>query len=97
MTDRPYPLLRAMAEVIVRDGGGINRARSFADFSKDLEEVLRPLDPVDLNNLEVWIGSLSEQDRESLAIGEESDMAAVLREAPDTPFAADLLIAFSEL
>lgn len=97
MTDRPYPLLRAMAEVIVRDGGGINRARTFHDFSKDLDEVLRPLDPIDLNNMEVWVGSLSAFDRESLAIGEETDMAAVLREAPDTPFAADLLIAFSEL
>lgn len=82
---KEFPNITAVAQEIYLDNGKINRDHSIEDFQEELDEILGA-DGVyydDLKALDNWIATLTEEERDDLAAGEESDMLKVQCRAPN--------------
>lgn len=77
-----FPNIKAVALVVALDNDLINRERTEEKFFEDCNGWVASYDNADLVALEEWIGGLSEEDRETLACGEHSDMKKVEESCP---------------
>lgn len=90
MTDKiAYPgILRAALEISL-DNGGINRSRAEPQMRKELAQFLAHQPSDILPAIDKWLAALSDNDLETVCCGEQSEMAAVMQDAP--PFTDKLL------
>lgn len=72
----PYPHIAKACLLIARDNGGINRNRSVVqalDFAEFIGGHHAPLEAID-----AWLGTLSDEQLETVCCGEASEGAAIL-------------------
>ena len=79
-----YSFIKAAALEIALDNGMINKSFSEEDFYKGVEACIFA-DGVyekDIKALDIWLGSLSKEDQETIAIGEHSEMMELSKGSP---------------
>jgi hypothetical protein len=91
---RPHqrcPGIARAAREISYDVGGINRDRTEADMLRELDRCLDTagMDPSHLHEIDAWLGSLSDDDLDTVCSGEEADANTILQAGP--PFTSQLL------
>lgn len=89
-----YPAVTRACLEVALDNGGINRGRSIAKQGKELERFLagRPAEELDL--VEPWLASLTEDELRTVAAGgqDEPETIKLMERAP--PFTDALLNAY---
>jgi hypothetical protein len=89
-----WPGITRAALEIAYDNGGITRMRSEERMLGQLERWLetQPQDP--LPAIDAWLLALSDEDLETVCVGEQLEVAALMASAP--PFTDQLLNAYFE-
>ena len=79
-----FPGIRRIALEIAYDNGMINRYQSQSVWLSSLDEVLGAdgVDEADLRVLDEWCLTLSDEDAETLAAGEQTEMEEVAARCP---------------
>ena len=79
-----YPFIKEAALEIAFDSGMINRSLSEEDFLKGVESCIFAdgIFEVDVRALDNWLGTLSKEDRETVACGEHSEMMEIAKRSP---------------
>lgn len=84
--------IKRACQLIARDNGGINRYRTERRQEREMEEWLARQPGDLLPDIDAWLGSLSDDDFDTVCTGEMSDQDRVLETAP--PFTNGLLEAY---
>ena len=89
---KEFPHITMIAQTIYLDNGKINRHHGEESFLEDLDCILGA-DGVyyaDLKALDDWLSTLTEEERETLADGEQSEMEEIQSRAPNPDICAGL-------
>jgi hypothetical protein len=73
-----YPRFRQVCLDMCYDNGGINRFRTEAQFLSAVDDVIKEFDPELISESEVFLNSLSDNERAVVADGEEEEVASIL-------------------
>ena len=84
-----YPGIARAALQIALDNGGIHRGRSVDQMKKELHRWLAGQPEEEIQPIDAWLSSLSDEDLSTVCCGERSDVEEVLSAAP--PFTDDFL------
>lgn len=93
MSFSSHPMLKAVCLSIACDNGLINRFVPEATYLNKAERIVFALahPPEALAEIEAWIATLTEDERETLAAGEHNDVQALIARAPHGAFLDDIL------
>lgn len=89
---KEFPYITMVAQIIYLDNGKINRTHGEESFLEDLDYILGG-DGVyydDLKALDDWLSTLTKEEREILAAGEQSEMEEIQSRAPNPDICAGL-------
>jgi hypothetical protein len=81
-TIQKYPNICDIAVRMALDNGCVNRSEPIEKFFETCDEVLASADVSDLLWLERWLDTLTEEQADILADGEESEKNALCAQAP---------------
>ncbi|MFZ5737684.1 MAG: hypothetical protein ACOY6K_12470 [Pseudomonadota bacterium] len=84
--------IKRACALIARDNGGINRDRPERQQEREMEAWLARQPSELLPGIDAWLGSLSQDDLDTVCTGEVSDQDRILSTAP--PFTNGLLEAY---
>lgn len=77
-----YPHICDVATRMALDNGCINRAEPVERFYQTCDEVIADRDAVDLAKLDIWIQCLTQEQRDILADGEETERNSLVGSSP---------------
>ena len=77
-----YPNIRDVATRMALDNGVVNRQEPVADFYTSCDPVLASCDEADLKALEMWLDTMTEEQADTLADGEEKEREQLLQTCP---------------
>lgn len=89
---KAFPYITLVAQMIYLDNGKINRTYGAESFLEDLDNILGAdgVDYGDLQLLDNWLASLTVEERDTLASGEQSEMEEIQNRAPNPELCAGL-------
>lgn len=91
--------IREIALIIAYDNGMVNRFEPEAKFIENCEQIISDRNQfatIDIIDLDMWIKTLSDEDKETLAAGEHTDVMAIEARAPKPEVCHELFLRIFE-